>query len=711
MSRPFALLLVALLGCVDQPTQVLVRLATDIPDLDTVVISIYDDEDTLVREQVLPPDRLREVPNDGRFHPIGTFGLVPQDDDPNRRFRVIIDVAVNRDGPVRFETRARSGFVENNTIRLDIFIAELCIELAAMCEEEGLTCGIDGCVPEDVPPESLPPIDDDPIPDDPIDPRRFDGGVDAGMDAPGVDAPGVDSMIDAPGVDVPGVDGALDTGLDAPVGDAAFDAGADAGFDVGLPTLVPGDDDAPILFPWSGFRFEGYVPKIVFRAVPGAVQHYIKYNEYPSGGDIFEPVATAPIVEHDLMGITPMPGGRRLAISVLSCTGVDVFTCSDSSPVGLYIEVARVRCDLNNDGTSDPVVAESDGNVRAWVAGLGSAPSAFDAHTNTGTTVTACADLDGDGDAEVVSMQSVNGTVSVLDWSGSLERADTPFSDAATSMVAGDFDSDGFEDIVFADVNAGQVGYARGDAGTLLAPTSIPRHAGLAAAVADARGRYGRDLAVVDVNTDGYADVVITDANALADASKSDSGMQVCYGGAAPFSFCSFVPVPGPGGENFGNSVVGLGVSAMGHGGFAVGAPEAGASNTGGVYEYRSGATSPVFVAAPDRGDGICCFPDDLAPGVRSYRESTYVYYAGYGGYQTNRGRTYECGAGVCTTIAPPGSVPNAYFGFDVMGDLDNGRFVALGRSGAQNGVFVYGASWSTAAGFTSVDGLTRLAE
>ena len=699
--RTLAVLLLAVVGCVEQPTQVLVRLATDIPDIDTVVIRIYDDEEALVREQVLPPDRLRLVPDDGRFHPIGTFGLVPQDGDSTRRFRVVVDVTVRREGTVRFETRARSGFVRNNSIRLDIFIAELCIDLAEMCEEEGLTCGIDGCVPEDVPPESLPPIDDDPIPDDPFDPRRFDGGMtlDAGVDDARSDGPVPDSMLDAPLVD-----GAVDTASDATF-DAPFDGGADAGFDGGM--LVPGMDDAPTLFPWSGFRFEGTVPKVVFRQVPGATRYVVTYRDYPAGGinELFVTDAS-PVVEYDITGLTIDPGGRRLLLQVRSCDGPGDIDCSIPRIPELYVDVGRVRCDLDNDGTSDVAVGQSNGSVHVWINGRTSPPQSLMPHSRTAPTVTACADLDGDGDSELVSMQAIAGPVGIIDDMGaSLGTRASPFMASATTMTAGDFDADGFEDIVFADVAAGEVRYARGAAGpSLMAPQLIARIPELAGLVANPDGRFGRDLAVTDVNTDGFLDLIIADANDREDMTKSDSGLQISYGGQPPFMTHTFVAAVNGAerDEHFGWRVAGLGVSNAGTGGFVVAAPE-GNGGLGRVYEYRRGANSEsrVAVDAPDAVRGFCCFPNDLAPATRDYSDATLRYWAGFGDFEnvggtgSHRGRVYDCSAGACVAYDPPIAVDDSFFGFDVTGDLDANRVVGLGRMGAMNGLFALeGAIW-----------------
>lgn len=707
-------LALALTSCVDQPTQVFVRLATDIPDIDTVVIRIYDDDEALVREQVLPPDRLSAVPADGRFHPIGTFGLVPQDNDPNRRFRVVIDVTVRREETVRFETRARSGFVRDNTIRLDIFIAELCIDLAEMCEEEGLTCGIDGCVPEDVPPESLPPIDDDPIPDDPIDPRRFDGGfvADSGVDAPTEDVPGDTPDLDAmdSATDTLRFDGGPDGGLDA-----AFDGGGDdGGFDGGM--LMPGVDDAPILFPWSGFRFEGTVPRIAFRGVPGIDHYEVVYRDLGevSTNNLAVSTSTDPIVVMDLPGIPVDPGGRRIELQVLSCDGPTFLDCSTPLSQFRYVDLERVRCDFNNDLESDVVVGQSNGSVHVWMSGRTSAPVVpTTPHGLTVPTVSACADLDGDGDSELVSMQALAQPVGITDWNGSsLVARMSPFMARATSIVAADFDSDGFEDVVFADVAMGQVFYARGQAGpSLQAATPIARISALAAFVASPNGRFGRDLAVTDVNTDGYPDLIIADANDRDDAVKTDSGLQISYGGSPPFveADATFVRAETAGTENFGWRVAGLGVSDSGDGAFVVAAPEGG---TGRVYEYRAGANSMTrtLVPSPDAGRGFCCFPNDLAGAVPDFGTANLRYWVGYGDYEntggvgTHQGRTYDCTTGTCVPRDPPSAVNDSYFGFDIAAGFSGDRAVTMGRAGGLNGLYVFeSGAWRPFTGGPSI--------
>ena len=166
VSVPLAFLLAA---CAAPPTQVVVRLATDLrfpAEFDSFVIEVLDADGTLVREQ-----DVRELDgallSDGRFHEVASFGLVPRGGDSSRRFEVR---ATARLGPSSlFVTRARSGFVRENTIRLDVYVPRLCIDIAASCQPDE-TCGVSGCVDPEIDPNDLPSNEEIP-PTDPVDPR------------------------------------------------------------------------------------------------------------------------------------------------------------------------------------------------------------------------------------------------------------------------------------------------------------------------------------------------------------------------------------------------------------------------------------------------------------------------------------------------------------------------------------------------------------
>lgn len=167
-SSAIAGLALVLAACAAAPTQVVVRLATDMAvpsELGSIHLEILDGDGTLVREQ----DVLELDPalNDGTFHELATFGLVPRDDDASRRFEVRAAARVG--GRDLFVTRARSGFVREQTIRLDLYLPGLCVDLAATCQPDE-TCGITGCVDPEIDPADLPSNDAIP-PADPVDPR------------------------------------------------------------------------------------------------------------------------------------------------------------------------------------------------------------------------------------------------------------------------------------------------------------------------------------------------------------------------------------------------------------------------------------------------------------------------------------------------------------------------------------------------------------
>lgn len=172
------ILFIALASCAEPPTQVVVRLATDIPSTELSSLTLRVDS--------IGPDGAREtrreqslvdldIPPDGRYHEIGTFGVVPFGGDPTRRFEV--EVAVRGpDGPL-FETRAITGFVRRRTIRLDVYVTHDCIEAARDCRPEE-TCGVLGCVDPEIDPEVLEVQDpDEPAPDPDGDDARGSGAM------------------------------------------------------------------------------------------------------------------------------------------------------------------------------------------------------------------------------------------------------------------------------------------------------------------------------------------------------------------------------------------------------------------------------------------------------------------------------------------------------------------------------------------------------
>ncbi|MCB9598514.1 MAG: hypothetical protein H6719_37715, partial [Sandaracinaceae bacterium] len=153
-SRVAALLLTCLAtACAQPPTQVVVRLATDLEtptELDAIRLVLLDAEGEVVREQDLVDF---SIPGDGAYHEIGSFGVVPRAADASRRFEV--RAQARGAGRELFTTRARTGFVSEQTIRLDLYLPASCLTVAVTCQPDE-TCGVVGCVSPDVDPRGLP---------------------------------------------------------------------------------------------------------------------------------------------------------------------------------------------------------------------------------------------------------------------------------------------------------------------------------------------------------------------------------------------------------------------------------------------------------------------------------------------------------------------------------------------------------------------------
>lgn len=158
------------LGCSSPPTQVVVRVATDLPypaEIDGLSLVLLDGEGREIRREEVPP-ALLDVLADGAFREVASFGVRPEGGDAGRRFEVV--AVAELAGAPRFETRARSGFVRHRTIRLDLYVPSSCVEVAQTCRPDE-TCGLRGCVDPEVDPEGLPESSDPAPVDAPEDPR------------------------------------------------------------------------------------------------------------------------------------------------------------------------------------------------------------------------------------------------------------------------------------------------------------------------------------------------------------------------------------------------------------------------------------------------------------------------------------------------------------------------------------------------------------
>ncbi len=423
------LLSLGLLACRTPPTQVVVRLASDIDHLVAVSLTIQDDDDEVVRMVELPSEALAEIlPGEG-FQEIGTFGIVPRDGDSTRRFRVAARVEGRTAAGgelLDFETSARSSFIDEQTIRLDVFLAKRCLTAVEECEP-GFTCGVEACVPEEVDPRLLPRLDD------PVfrDPRGLDGGLTDG---------------------------------------GARDGGPDANEDGGVPQdtapdTATSDIAAPELrYPFHGYREIGESVELVWANVAEATEYELRME----GG----PVLRVPAAGGALTRVTVSRSRGTYRWSVASC---DAAGCGFGSPER-YLHAQRPRCDLDGDGDSEIVVSWIGSPDGTWIFSNGVAE-----RLAVGGPV-ACADLDGDGDDEVVVGRAR------VDWVGGAPVVDAMWlPEDPTAVAAGDVDADGRDDLLLGYADRGEAQFwVNGEAGRLV--SGVAGAAGSDVALADTDG-------------------------------------------------------------------------------------------------------------------------------------------------------------------------------------------------------------------------------
>jgi len=164
-----------LLGCTVQPTQLVVIVDTDMTaeELDGFSTRVLDGRGQVVGERTfargtVPPAVLLPA----------TFGVAPKDRDADRR--VTVEVVALHAGDELFRTRAVTGFIREQALALDMFLAERCVLEASTCGT-GRTCRRTGCEDEVVDPDTLSRYRDPDL-------RRDASVADASVDAAARDA-------------------------------------------------------------------------------------------------------------------------------------------------------------------------------------------------------------------------------------------------------------------------------------------------------------------------------------------------------------------------------------------------------------------------------------------------------------------------------------------------------------------------------------------
>lgn len=351
-------------ACTEPPTQVVVRVATDMrapDDLDALRIRVLDGVGRIRREEIVRDIRL---PDDGRYAIVGTFGVRPEGRDASRRFEV--RAAPLASGAERFETRAISGFVTRRTVQLDLYVPGMCVALAELCTPDE-TCGVTGCVDPEIPAAELPRASNEPIGETPDD--RRGGGSDAG---PSEDAGGVDGGVPDAGSVAPCEVVATAGVSSGSVGGVSIAAAAAAGEDA---LVVAGDYVGP------GQLFEGG-PALPFTS-PDLINVFVAFVAGPTltpidglglpgtgpqrvvdaGGDA---AGRAYVLGHN-QGTLPLGAATHVAAG--DDSGVFLFAV-DSGADGLEV-IWSVELDGPGGDEAADLVVEPDGTSWAvgWFAG------------------------------------------------------------------------------------------------------------------------------------------------------------------------------------------------------------------------------------------------------------------------------------------------------------------------------------------------------
>ncbi len=145
--------LLAAIGCIpaEPASQIVVVVSTDIE-----VPSGMDGFGARVRDRSGRARSDRSFPLGGGSGSVelpADFGVAPLGGDVTRT--VTIEIDANLGEETLFTTRAVTSFLEDRTLRLDMFLADRCLREAPTCREDE-TCRREGCVPAEIEPGDLP---------------------------------------------------------------------------------------------------------------------------------------------------------------------------------------------------------------------------------------------------------------------------------------------------------------------------------------------------------------------------------------------------------------------------------------------------------------------------------------------------------------------------------------------------------------------------
>ena len=153
-----ALLLGATLGCDAPATQLVVLVDTDFEVNESMAVvraTVLDDEGSPVSSHEFSlADDAESDPGPARVSMPFSFAVVPVGDDASRRVTVVVE-GLGGTGDVLVQRVAVTGFVEEQTLALPMFLARSCRLDGGLVCPEGQTCTEAGCQDQEISPEDL----------------------------------------------------------------------------------------------------------------------------------------------------------------------------------------------------------------------------------------------------------------------------------------------------------------------------------------------------------------------------------------------------------------------------------------------------------------------------------------------------------------------------------------------------------------------------
>ena len=154
MKRPLLLACLTVAACKQPATEIVVVVDSDfaIPaDASEIRAQIKDGGNVLAEHSFSLVAR-GTSPSAGQHALPFSFAVLPWEDDPSRKVAIELGAIAQGQVEPRLVRRAVTSFIDGSSLALPMFLAQRC---EGMVCEPGQTCGLEGCVAEDVEPALL----------------------------------------------------------------------------------------------------------------------------------------------------------------------------------------------------------------------------------------------------------------------------------------------------------------------------------------------------------------------------------------------------------------------------------------------------------------------------------------------------------------------------------------------------------------------------